>query len=95
MRPKKSFRRATPSASTGTERGLDQFPLGQQIGHVGGAAGFFQLCRDVAQARNSAIVGLAANTAVAQGTSLYLRYDGEVGTGSDSHMLSAGIRLTW
>ncbi len=60
-----------------------------------GAPGSSFTVQGAAQARDSALIGLAANTAIAQGTSLYLRYDGEVGTGSDSHMLSAGIRLTW
>jgi fibronectin-binding autotransporter adhesin len=60
-----------------------------------GAPGSSFTVQGAAQARDSAIVGLAANTAIAQGTSLYLRYDGEVGTGTDNHMLSAGIRLTW
>ena len=45
--------------------------------------------------RDAAVIGLAANTAIAQNTSIYLRYDGEIGTGTDNHALSAGIRLTW
>ena len=38
---------------------------------------------------------LAASTAIAQNTSLYLRYDGEIGTGTDNHALSAGLRMSW
>ncbi len=45
--------------------------------------------------RDTVAIGLAADTAIAAGASLYLRYDGEVGTGSDSHALSAGIRMMW
>jgi autotransporter-associated beta strand protein len=45
--------------------------------------------------RNSAALGLGANTSIAAGTSLYLRYDGEFSTGNDSHSLSAGLRMTW
>jgi outer membrane autotransporter protein len=45
--------------------------------------------------RDSVVVGFGANTAIADSTSLYVRYDGEVGTGTDSHSLSAGLRLTW
>ncbi|WP_296337807.1 autotransporter outer membrane beta-barrel domain-containing protein [Reyranella sp.] len=45
--------------------------------------------------RDSAVLGFAANTAIAQSTSLYLRYDGEVGTGTDNHSISAGLRLSW
>ncbi|MDP3243958.1 MAG: autotransporter outer membrane beta-barrel domain-containing protein, partial [Reyranella sp.] len=45
--------------------------------------------------RDSAIVGLAANTAIAEATSVYLRYDGEVGSGTANHVLSAGLRMRW
>ncbi len=45
--------------------------------------------------RDRAIVGLAANTAIAEATAVYLRYDGEVGQGSDNHVFSAGLRMTW
>ncbi|MDP1966386.1 MAG: autotransporter domain-containing protein, partial [Reyranella sp.] len=45
--------------------------------------------------RDGAVIGLAANTAIAQSTSIYLRYDGELGTGTDNHVLSAGLRMSW
>ena len=45
--------------------------------------------------RDSATVGLAASTAVAEATSVYARYDGEVGTGTANHVFSAGFRMTW
>lgn len=45
--------------------------------------------------RDAATFSLAANTAVAAGTSLYLRYDGEAGNGATSHALNGGLRLTW
>ncbi|TAJ39348.1 MAG: autotransporter outer membrane beta-barrel domain-containing protein, partial [Reyranella sp.] len=45
--------------------------------------------------RDAAAVGFAANTAIAERTSLYFRYDGEVGTGTDNHAFSAGLRMTW
>jgi outer membrane autotransporter protein len=45
--------------------------------------------------RNAAVVGLAFNTAIADATSIYLRYDGELGTGTDNHVLSAGLRMSW
>ncbi len=45
--------------------------------------------------RDSAVIGFAANTAIAEDTLLYIRYDGEIGTGSDSHSLSGGLRLRW
>lgn len=45
--------------------------------------------------RDAATVSMAANTAVAAGTSLYLRYDGEIGNGATSHALNGGLRVTW
>ena len=35
------------------------------------------------------------NTAIAAATSIYFRYDGDVGQGSDNHIFSAGLRMTW
>ncbi|MBS4052266.1 MAG: autotransporter domain-containing protein, partial [Methylomonas sp.] len=60
-----------------------------------GAPGMNFTVFGAAPQRDSVVLGFAASTAIAQGTSLYLRYDGEVGTGTDNHALSAGIRLTW
>lgn len=48
-----------------------------------------------ARQRDSAVLGSGANTAIADGTSLYLRYDGEVGTGTDNHSISTGLRMRW
>ncbi len=45
--------------------------------------------------RDTATLSLAANTAVAQGVSLYARYDGEVGNGISTHALNGGLRLSW
>jgi outer membrane autotransporter protein len=45
--------------------------------------------------RDGAIVGLSANTAITEATSLYLRYDGELAGGNTSHIVSAGVRITW
>ena len=44
---------------------------------------------------DSAIFSLAANTVVAAGASLYLRYDGEMGAGTSSHALNGGLRVSW
>ncbi|MDP3162044.1 MAG: autotransporter outer membrane beta-barrel domain-containing protein, partial [Reyranella sp.] len=46
-------------------------------------------------ARDTATLALAANTAVAERSSIYFRYDGEVGAGTDNHAFSAGLRMTW
>jgi fibronectin-binding autotransporter adhesin len=45
--------------------------------------------------RDAAVIGLAASTAIAASTSLYIRYDGEVGGGTDNHALTAGFRMSW
>jgi len=45
--------------------------------------------------RDGVILGLGASTAIAEGTSLYLRYDGELGSGTDNHALTAGLRMSW
>jgi uncharacterized protein with beta-barrel porin domain len=45
--------------------------------------------------RNSAVVGFSATTAIAASTSLYLRYDGEIASGTDNHALTAGLRMSW
>jgi autotransporter-associated beta strand protein len=45
--------------------------------------------------RDGAIVGLSASTAITEATSLYLRYDGELAGGNTSHIVSAGLRITW
>ena len=45
--------------------------------------------------RDSAIVGFSASTTVADATQIYLRYDGELGSGTDNHALTAGFRLSW
>jgi len=41
------------------------------------------------------MIDLAANTNIAQATAIYLRYGGEVGTGTDNHVFSAGLRMSW
>lgn len=45
--------------------------------------------------RDSAVIGFSAATAVASNAQLYLRYDGEVGGGTDNHALNLGVRLSW
>jgi outer membrane autotransporter protein len=45
--------------------------------------------------RDSAVIGFNASTAIAEATSLYLRYDGQLGGGTDNHALNVGLRLTW
>ena len=45
--------------------------------------------------RDAAVIGLQADSRVADGLQLYLRYDGELATGNDNHALTAGLRFNW
>jgi len=45
--------------------------------------------------RDAAVIGVQAGTAVAAGTQLYLRYHGDIGSGTDNHALNVGRRLSW
>lgn len=49
----------------------------------------------VAPTRDAAVLGFSANTAIAEATSLYLRYEGNVSGQDSSHALTAGARMTW
>jgi autotransporter-associated beta strand protein len=45
--------------------------------------------------RDGAVLGLSATTAVADATSVYFRYDGDMAGGNIAHTLSAGVRYVW
>jgi outer membrane autotransporter protein len=45
--------------------------------------------------RDAAVIGFQATTTVAAATQLYLRYDGDIGSGTDNHALNLGLRLSW
>ena len=45
-----------------------------------------------AQLARSRLLGQAN---IAAATQLYLRYDGEIGTGTDNHALNLGVRFSW
>nr|WP_229601039.1 autotransporter outer membrane beta-barrel domain-containing protein [Reyranella sp. MMS21-HV4-11] len=49
----------------------------------------------VAPQRDGVVMGLAANTAIADATSIYLRYEGEVSGQDNAHAFTAGFRITW
>jgi outer membrane autotransporter protein len=49
----------------------------------------------VAPTRDGAVVGFSANTAVADGASVYLRYEGNVSGPDSAHALTAGLRVSW
>ena len=45
--------------------------------------------------RDGAVVGVAANTAVGEAVSLYLRYEGDFSGQDTTHALTAGVRMIW
>ena len=45
--------------------------------------------------RDAAVIGFSAGTNIAEGTQLYLRYDGEISTGASNHTLNLGLRISW
>ncbi len=45
--------------------------------------------------RNATAIGFSATTTLAAATQLYLRDDGEIGSGTDNHALNVGVRFTW
>jgi len=44
---------------------------------------------------DSAVVSFRADARIAEQTRLYLRYDGEVGSGTENHSLNLGVRFSW
>jgi outer membrane autotransporter protein len=45
--------------------------------------------------RDAAVIGLQASTAITAGAQLYLRYDGDIGSGTDNHALNLGLRMSF
>ena len=45
--------------------------------------------------RDAAVIGFQASTNIATATQVYLRYDGDIGSGTDNHALNAGLRLSF
>lgn len=60
-----------------------------------GAPGIAYTVLGATPQRDSAVLGLAATASIASATRLYLRYEGEVGGGTDNHALTLGLRLSW
>jgi autotransporter-associated beta strand protein len=44
---------------------------------------------------DSAVIGFSARTNLAAATQLYLRYDGDIGSGTDNHTVNLGVRFSW
>ena len=45
--------------------------------------------------RDAAVIGLSAATKLAERTSIYMRYDGDIAGGTDNHAINVGLRLSW
>ena len=45
--------------------------------------------------RDAAVIGFSARTAVSDNASVYLRYDGDIGSGTDNHAFNLGLRFSW
>jgi outer membrane autotransporter protein len=45
--------------------------------------------------RDGVVLGLSANTAIAEATSVYLRYEGDISAQDSAHAITAGVRMTW
>jgi uncharacterized protein with beta-barrel porin domain len=45
--------------------------------------------------RDGVVLGLGANTEIAEDTSVYLRYDGDLAGSNTNHVLNAGVRYVW
>ena len=61
---------------------------------AGAPQAFFTVYGAVPQ-RDAAVIGLQADTQVADKMRAYLRYDGEIASGNDNHALTAGLRFAW
>jgi outer membrane autotransporter protein len=94
------------SIGIGNERKLDlDFRLGWQHEYANtqrpitssfaGAPGYAFTVYGARPATDSAVVGFSATSQVADNAQLYLRYDGQIGTGTDNHALNIGVRFTW
>ena len=60
-----------------------------------GAPGNFFTTYGASPQRDGAVVGLAADTVIADGTSLYLRYEADIAGQDSTHALTAGVRVRW
>ena len=47
-----------------------------------------------APTRDGAVVGFSANTVIADGTSMYIRYEGNISGSDSAYALTAGVRMT-
>jgi outer membrane autotransporter protein len=45
--------------------------------------------------RDAALIGFSVAASVADSTSIYARYDGDIGGGTDNHAFGLGLRMSW
>jgi outer membrane autotransporter protein len=62
-------------------------------GAFAGAPGASFIVYGATPQRDAAVIGFQVGTSVADNAQIYLRYDGDIGSGTDNHALSAGLRL--
>jgi uncharacterized protein with beta-barrel porin domain len=62
---------------------------------LAGAPGFLFTTYGASPQRDGAVVGLSMTTAIANASSLYLRYEGNVSGQDSTHALTAGLRMIW
>ncbi|MFO1160377.1 MAG: autotransporter domain-containing protein [Reyranellaceae bacterium] len=62
---------------------------------LAGAPGFLFTTYGSSPQRDGAVVGLSLTTAIANASSLYLRYEGNIAGQDSTHALTAGLRMTW
>jgi autotransporter-associated beta strand protein len=62
---------------------------------LAGAPGMPFTTYGISPQRDGAVVGFAANTALADATNLYLRYEATVAGQDSAHALTAGVRMIW
>jgi uncharacterized protein with beta-barrel porin domain len=62
---------------------------------LAGAPSFLFTTYGATPTRDGAVVGLQMTTEVAQASSIYLRYEGNIAGNDTTHALTAGLRMTW
>jgi outer membrane autotransporter protein len=62
---------------------------------LAGAPGLPFTTWGVSPQTDGAVIGLSANTAIAEATSVYFRYEGLVSGQDNAHAFTAGLRMFW
>jgi outer membrane autotransporter protein len=62
---------------------------------LSGAPGLPFTTYGISPTRDGVLLGFAANTAIAEATSIYLRYEGTLAGQDSAQAITAGLRMTW